>query len=125
MSFAPNDTYWWIHTGGYHMQHSLVYLNKDNQWRLDVNDKTVFISTQTLERMFGKGCILRPLDVSTDQVEAHTRPKNNAFLPCLLDEDGVIVILINPAINMAMINGALVPASALNVKGPLVFDEPI
>lgn len=122
----PLSTHWWVRTTGYHMEHSLFYLNADNRWKVDINDKSVFISHQALERLFGKGCVIRPLDLSTDiALDSEPSPRQlNAFMPHLLDNDeATVVILVNPAIKAAIINGMLIPTTSaeLKVKARLRF----
>lgn len=123
---TPLSTYWWVRTAGYHMEHSLIYLNTDNRWRVEINDKTVFITHQALERLFGKGCVVRRLDLTMD-IASDKDPLPhplNVFMPHLLDhEKETVVILVNPAIKAALMNGMLVPTSVadLKIKGRLRF----
>jgi hypothetical protein len=112
------------------MEYSLIYLNVDNRWRVEINDKTVFITHQALERLFGKGCVIRPLDLTID-VAGENEPvphPQNVFMPHLLDhEKETVVIQVNPAIQGALINGMLIPTHTgdFKLKGRLRFcDSP-
>lgn len=113
------DRYYWVKTNGYHASHTPMYLNTDNQWRIEINDTTLFISDYKLELLYGRGCVIREVDFNAD---LNSAPKQNAFLPHLVSTDNShAVFYVNTAINMAMLNGMLVPMK--DTQGALFFHD--
>ena len=58
--------YYWVKTEGYHNEYLPFYFGVDG-WRVEIVDKTVFISTYKLELLFGRGCIKREVDFDKDR----------------------------------------------------------
>lgn len=101
--------FYWVRTAGYHDEFTPLYFNKDKQFRLEYNDKTLFLSEHKLEQLFGKNCVSRKVDFTTDTCE--NPEEKNAFLPYLVDTDSgePFIILFNPAINLGLSCGKVVP----------------
>jgi hypothetical protein len=62
------NTYYWIKTEGYHSVYSPFYYNGES-WKVEINDRTCFISDYKLELLFGKGCIDRMVDLEKDSTQ--------------------------------------------------------
>lgn len=60
------DNYYWVEIDGYHNKHVPLYYNAMGQWRVYVLDSTRFITTYTLNLLFGKKCIKRLVDFDND-----------------------------------------------------------
>ena len=105
------DQFYWVETNGYHQQYTPLYFNKAKQWRVEINDKTVFISEYKLELLFGRGCVKRPVDFEADKATFEEVKNQNGFFPYICDtEDGKPTILMfNNALQVAKINGMLAP----------------
>ncbi len=112
--------YYWVKTEGYHQKHTPLYHSTDG-WRVEINDKTVFISTYKLELLFGKGCVKEMVMFEADRAKEE---KKNAFLPYVIDtedeHDAYHVVLYNPVVGLALINGMLAP---IDVKYPLAYPD--
>ena len=81
MNKYKGGTFYWVRVDGYDNKYLPIYHNDSSQWRVDIYDRTVFISTYKLQLLFGKNCIQREVDLVNDvSEEGHLPPSPKAVL---------------------------------------------
>lgn len=74
------DANYWVKTSGYVNTYTAMYRNKEGSWRINIDDRTLFISDYKLELLYGKNCVVREFDKENDTI-------------LLKDGDGIPTIL--------------------------------
>lgn len=67
-----------VFTDGFHHKYSPIYYGNDG-WKININDSVSFISTATLEKLYGKECIIREVDFLKDTFLVDNNYTNNSF----------------------------------------------
>jgi hypothetical protein len=121
IELKPN-TYYWVKNSGYHAEYIPLYFS-GHSWKLSIRDKDIFISNYKLELLYGKNCILREINHSTDLLKED--PEISCFFPALVESDSGsdIVFFIHPILRMADHNGMLVPIDKALIKGYLKYEN--
>ena len=122
---------YWIHSDEYRHNKNYItaYLNKDSQWKIQVNETTKFISNYAMELVFGRGFVVRKVDFVKDKKITEFEDMNlfnSKLFPYALggeSEKDYVVIMKNN--NIVDIVNVYVPSHSVEDGFYLEFSEEV
>lgn len=121
--------HYWIKNDGYDSDFTPIYFNGDS-WKIALGDKYKFVSDHVLKSLYGKDCIERKVDYSTDVEERPEGNESNAFYYVCIErnkdhesEEGYWPILFNEKLGCVYTQQRLMPFDGSIIKGYITFKK--